>query len=182
MALYALGERRPELHGNAWVAETAAVIGSVVLEDGASVWFGAVARGDSDLITIGKGSNVQDGAVLHADPGFPLVLASEVLVGHQAMLHGCRIGEGSLIGIQAVVLNGAVIGRECLIGAGALVPEGKVIPDRSLVLGSPGKVVRQLSDEEAAAIRLGCAQYAERAQRYRAELRRLPDPPAANQS
>ena len=175
MAIYALGTIKPELRGAAWVAETAAVIGNALLEDGASVWFGAVLRGDNELITIGRGSNVQDGAVLHTDPGFPLTLAAEVLVGHQAMLHGCSVGEGSLIGIQAVVMNGAVIGRECLIGAGALVPEGKVIPDRSLVLGSPGKVVRQLSDQEAAAIRLGCAKYAERAQRYRQELQRLPD-------
>ncbi len=173
MALYALGTLRPELRGSAWVAETAAVIGNVLLEDGASVWFNAVLRGDNELITLGRASNVQDGAVLHTDPGFPLTLAAEVLVGHQAMLHGCRIGEGSLIGIQAVVMNGAVIGRECLIGAGALIPEGKVIPDRSLVLGAPGKVVRQLNDQEAAFIRLGCAQYAERARRYREELRRL---------
>lgn len=174
MALYALGTIKPELRGAAWVAETAAVIGNVLLEDGASVWFNAVIRGDNELITLGRGSNVQDGAVLHTDPGFPLTLAAEVLVGHQAMLHGCTIGEGSLVGIQAVVMNGAVIGRECLIGAGALIPEGKVIPDRSLVLGSPGKVVRPLSDQEAAMIRLGCAQYAERARRYRETLRRLP--------
>ena len=175
MAIYALGPVKPELRGESWVAETASVIGNVLIEDGASVWFGAVLRGDNELITLGRGSNVQDGAVLHTDPGFPLTLAAAVLVGHQAMLHGCTVGEGSLIGIQAVVMNGAVIGRECLIGAGALVPEGKVIPDRSLVLGSPGKVVRQLSDQEAAAIRLGCANYAERAQRYRQELQRLPD-------
>lgn len=175
MALYALGERRPELRGTAWVAETAAVIGNVLIEDGASVWFNAVLRGDNERITLGRASNVQDGAVLHTDPGFPLTLAAEVLVGHQAMLHGCSIGEGSLVGIQAIVLNGAVIGRECLIGAGALIPEGKRIPDRSLVLGSPGKVVRQLTDREAAMIRFGCAQYAERARRYERELRRLPE-------
>ncbi|MEZ5614445.1 MAG: gamma carbonic anhydrase family protein [Rhodocyclaceae bacterium] len=175
MALYALGERRPELRGTAWVAETAAVIGAVLIEDGASVWFNAVIRGDNELITLGRASNVQDGAVLHTDPGYPITLAAEVLVGHQAMLHGCTVGEGSLIGIQAVVMNGAVIGKECLIGAGALIPEGKAIPDRSLVLGSPGKVVRQLSDAEAAAIRLGCAQYAERARRYRRELQRIPE-------
>ena len=142
MALYALGERRPELRGDCWVAENATVIGSVLIEDGASVWFNTVIRGDNDLITIGVGSNVQDGAVLH---------------------------------IQAVILNNAVIGKECLIGAGALVPEGKVIPDRSLVMGSPGKVVRLLSDQEAAMIRLGCVQYAERARRYRRELQRLPE-------
>ena len=175
MALYALEGKRPELRGSAWVADSAAVIGKVLIEDGASVWFNAVLRGDNEPITLGRMSNVQDGAVLHTDPGFPLTLAAEVLVGHQAMLHGCTIGEGSLIGIQAVVMNGAVLGRECLIGAGALIPEGKVIADRSLVLGAPGKVVRQLSDEEAAMIRLGCANYAERARRYRGQLRRLPE-------
>lgn len=175
MALYALGERRPELRGTAWVAGTAAVIGNVLIEDGASVWFNTVIRGDNDLITIGAGSNVQDGAVLHTDAGIKLTLGPSVLVGHQAMLHGCTIGEGSLVGIQAIVLNGAIIGRECLIGAGALIPEGKVIPDRSLVMGAPGKVVRQLSDQEAAAIRRGCAQYAERARRYERELQRLPE-------
>lgn len=173
MALYALGTTRPELRGTAWVAETASVIGNVLIEDGASVWFNAVIRGDNELIALGRASNVQDGAVLHTDPGFPLTLAAEVLVGHQSMLHGCTIGEGTLVGIQAVVMNGAIIGRECLIGAGALIPEGKVIPDRSLVLGSPGKIIRQLSDEEAAAIRRGCAQYARRARRYREELQRI---------
>lgn len=175
MAIYALGATRPVLRGETWVAETASVIGNVLIEDGASVWFNAVIRGDNELITLGRGSNVQDGAVLHTDPGFPLTLATQVLVGHQAMLHGCTIGEGSLVGIQAVVMNGAVIGKECLIGAGALIPEGKVIPDRSLVLGSPGKVVRQLSDQETAMIRLGCLQYAERARRYKRELQRLPE-------
>ncbi len=173
MTLYALGARRPELRNDGWVADSASVIGNVLIEDGASVWFNAVIRGDNELITLGRGSNVQDGAVLHTDPGFPLTLAAEVLVGHQAMLHGCTIGEGSLVGIQAIVMNGAVIGRECLIGAGALIPEGRVIPDRSLVLGAPGKVVRQLSDEEAAAIRRGCAQYTLRARHYKQELRRL---------
>ncbi len=173
MAVYALDTLAPELHDSAWVADSATVIGKVRMEERSSVWFGAVLRGDSELILIGRGSNVQDGAVLHTDPGFPLTLAEEVLVGHQAMLHGCTIGAGSLVGIQAVILNGAVIGRECLIGAGALIPEGKVIPDRSLVMGSPGKVVRSLSDEEAAAIRLGCQQYAERAERYRRGLRRI---------
>jgi len=175
MALYTLGERRPELRGDCWVAENATVIGSVLIEDGASVWFNVVIRGDNDLITIGAGSNVQDGAVLHTDAGIKLTLGQNVLVGHQAMLHGCTIGEGSLVGIQAVILNNAVIGRECLIGAGALIPEGKVIPDRSLVMGSPGKVVRQLTDQEAAFIRLGCVQYTERARRYQRELRRLPE-------
>lgn len=173
MPTYRLGDRAPQIAPTAWVAPGAQVIGSVLLEDGASVWFGAILRGDNELITLGRGTNVQDGAVLHTDPGFPLTLSAQVLVGHQAMLHGCTVGEGSLVGIQAVVMNGAVIGRECLIGAGALIPEGRVIPDRSLVLGSPGKVVRQLTDAEAAAIREGCVKYAERALRYRDDLRRL---------
>ncbi len=175
MPLYRLGDRAPQIAPTAWIAPNAEIIGSVLVEDGASVWFNAVIRGDNDLITLGQGCNVQDGAVLHTDAGIRLTLGPSVLVGHQAMLHGCTVGEGSLIGIQAVILNNAVIGRECLIGAGALIPEGKVIPDRSLVMGSPGKVVRQLSDQEAAMIRLGCGQYTERAERERRELQRLPD-------
>ncbi len=173
MPLYALADRTPELRGSAWVAENATVIGSVIIEDGASVWFNTVVRGDNDLITIGRYSNVQDSAVLHTDAGIRLNIGEYVVVGHQAMLHGCSIGEGSLIGIQAIILNNALIGRECLIGAGALIPEGKVIPDRSLVVGSPGKVVRQITDEEVARIRLSCEQYAERARRYRESLRRV---------
>ena len=175
MAIYRLGEHQPRLESGAWVAHSASVVGQVALGADSSVWYGATVRGDNDLITLGARSNVQDGAVLHTDPGFPLTLTQDVLVGHQVMLHGCTIGEGSLIGIQAIVLNGALIGKECLVGAGALIPEGRVIPDRSLVLGSPGKVVRQLSDQEAAMIRTGCAQYAERAQRYQRELQRLPE-------
>lgn len=175
MPIYQLGERAPQIAPSAWIAPDAHVIGAVIVEDGASVWFNTVIRGDNDIITIGQGSNVQDGAVLHTDAGIKLTLGPSVLVGHQAMLHGCSIGEGSLIGIQAVILNNAVIGKECLIGAGALIPEGKVIPDRSLVMGSPGKVVRQLSDQEAAFIRLGCVQYTERAHRYRGELQRIPE-------
>ncbi len=177
MPLYAFDTFTPQLpaSGRYYVAPGAHVMGNVRLDDDANVWFNAVIRGDNDLITIGAGSNVQDGAVLHTDAGIKLTLGPSVLVGHQAMLHGCSIGEGSLIGIQAVILNNAVIGKECLIGAGALIPEGKVIPDRSLVMGSPGKVVRQLSDQEAAFIRLGCAQYTERARRYRRELQRLPE-------
>lgn len=173
MALYALGERRPELRGDCWVAENAAVIGSVVIEDGASVWFNTVIRGDNDLITIGAGSNVQDGAVLHTDAGIKLTLGPSVLVGHQAMLHGCTIGEGSLIGIQAIILNHAVIGKECLIGAGALIPEGKVIPDRSLVMGSPGRVVRELGDEEVARLLHSARHYVDNANRYRTQLEEI---------
>src|SRR5437764_1144208 len=139
--LYTLASREVQLRGgHHFVAANATVIGSVVLEDESSIWFNTVIRGDNDLITIGARSNVQDAAVLHTDEGIRLTLGSEVSVGHQAMLHGCTIGDGSLVGIKALVLNHAVIGRECLIGANALVTEGKVIPDRSLVLGSPGKV------------------------------------------
>jgi len=165
--LFTLEGRRVELRGaNHYIAPTAVLIGSVILEDSSSVWFGVVARGDNEPITIGPRSNVQDGTVLHTDVGIPLTLGADVTVGHQAMLHGCTVGDGSLIGIKAVVLNRAVIGRDCLIGANALVPEGKVIPDRSLVLGSPGKVVRTLSDEDVARLRAGARSYVENARRY----------------
>lgn len=171
--LFSLGERRPELRGDGhYIAPTACVVGSVVLEPESSVWFGAVVRGDNEPITIGPRSNVQDGAALHTDPGFPLVIGAGVTVGHQAMLHGCAIGDGSLIGIQAIVMNGAVIGRECIVGAGALVPEGKAIPDRSLVIGSPGKVVRSLTDEEAGRLRQAADVYVSKAHWYRNDLRR----------
>jgi len=175
MPIYQLGERTPRIAPSAWIAPSADLIGAILVEEDVSVWFNVVIRGDNELITLGRGGNIQDGAVLHTDVGIPLTLAPSVLVGHQAMLHGCTVGEGSLIGIQSVILNNAVIGRECLIGAGALIPEGKVIPDRSLVMGAPGKIIRQLSDQEAAAIRLGCVQYAERAQHYRQALRPLPE-------
>ena len=170
MAIYQLGDDAPRIAATAWVADSAAVIGRVDLAEGASVWYGAVLRGDNDRITVGARSNVQDGSVLHADAGFPLTLGADVTVGHQAMLHGCTVGDGSLIGIKAVVLNRAVIGRECLIGANALIPEGKVIPDRSLVLGSPGKVVRSLTDEEVARLREGARSYVDNARRYRASF------------
>ncbi len=170
--LYSLGERSVQLAaGGNFVAPGARVSGSVVLGKDASVWFNAVIRGEYEPIEIGARTNIQDAAVLHADPGRPLKLGAEVTVGHQAMLHGCTIGEGTLVGIQAVVLNGAVIGRECLIGACTLIPEGKVIPDRSLVVGTPGKVVRLLSDAEAADQRATAAHYVENARRYLAELR-----------
>ena len=141
MAIYRLGEWTPEIHPEAWVADSATVIGKVHLGPQASVWFNVSIRADNERIVIGARSNVQEGSVLHVDDGFPMEIAEDVTVGHMVMLHGCRIGAGSLIGIQSVVLNGAQIGRDCLIGAGALVTEGKIIPDRSLVLGSPGKVV-----------------------------------------
>lgn len=170
MTLYALGDRRPKLAPDAWVADNAAVIGSVVLEEAASVWFGAVIRGDNDLITVGRRCNIQDNAVLHTDAGIRLILGSDVTVGHKAMLHGCSVGDGSLIGIGAIILNTAVIGRNSLVAAGALVPEGRSYPDRSLIMGSPAKVVRQLSDEDVASL-LGFAEgYVERAKIFRAQL------------
>jgi carbonic anhydrase/acetyltransferase-like protein (isoleucine patch superfamily) len=177
MAVYRLAEHHPNIASSAWVAPGAHVLGRIELADGVSIWFGAVLRGDNEPIRIGPDSNVQESAVLHTDPGFPPVIGQGVTVGHQAMLHGCTIGDGSLIGIQAVVLNGARIGRECLIGAGALVTEGKEIPDRSLVMGSPGKVVRQLSDEDVARIRAGVANYRERAAMYRHQLHRIEEWP-----
>jgi carbonic anhydrase/acetyltransferase-like protein (isoleucine patch superfamily) len=180
MAVYRLGEHLPHIAPTAWVAPGAHVLGRVTLAEGSSVWFGAVIRGDNETITLGAGSNVQENAVLHTDPGHPLVIGSGVTVGHQAMLHGCTVGDGSLIGIQAVVLNGARIGRECLIGAGALVTEGKEIPERSLVMGTPAKVVRQLTEDEVARIRSGVATYRERATFYRQQLQRVEEwPPTA---
>lgn len=174
MTMYSLREREPACDGSCWIADSATVIGSVVLGPRASVWFHAVVRGDRDRITIGEDSNIQDGAVLHADPGFPLTIGRGVTVGHLAMLHGCTIGDGSLVGIQATVLNGVVIGDHCLIGAKTLIPEGKVIPARSLVVGIPGKVVRSLTDEEAAALEASARGYVDNVQRYARDLRRLP--------
>ncbi|MEQ9451908.1 MAG: gamma carbonic anhydrase family protein [Pseudomonadales bacterium] len=168
--IYQLDGEKVQAEGDFWVADSAAVIGKVLLKQDASVWFNAVLRGDNELITVGEGSNIQDGSVLHTDPGYPLTIGAHVTVGHKVMLHGCEIGEGSLIGINAVVLNGAKIGRNCLIGANALITEDKVIPDNSMVLGSPGKVVKTLSDEQAAGIRIGAAHYVENARRYRAGL------------
>jgi carbonic anhydrase/acetyltransferase-like protein (isoleucine patch superfamily) len=166
---YALGPERPDTaDGPSWIAPTAVVIGRVRLMRDASVWWNAVLRGDNEPITIGRASNVQDGCVLHTDPGLPLAVGDEVTLGHQAVLHGCTIGEGTLIGIGAVVLNGAVVGRGCLIAAKALIGEGKVIPDRSLVMGIPGKVVGQVTDEQAARIRAGTARYVQHWRRYAA--------------
>ena len=167
----ALADRRIVTKGDYWIAPTASVIGSVTFENNASVWFSAVVRGDNEQITLGENSQVQDGAVLHADPGFPCTLGRNVSVGHLAMVHGCTVGDGSLIGIKAVILNGAVIGRNCLIGANALVAEGKVIPEGSLVLGSPGKVVRKLTDEEIARINNTAANYVQRFKRYQAGMK-----------
>ena len=146
MPIYSLGDRRPNLGRDAWVAPNATLIGDVRLGDNASIWWNAVLRGDNDTITIGANTNIQDGSVLHADEGVPLTVGANVTVGHLVMLHGCTIGEQSLIGIKSVILNNAVIGHHCIIGANSLIPEGKVIPERSLVMGSPGKVVRQLNE------------------------------------
>ena len=146
--IYALGERRVVTRGDYFVAESASVIGSVVLDHNVSVWFGAVVRGDYDSVTIGANSNIQDCAVVHMDDTYPVTIGEGVTVGHHAVVHGCTVGDNSLIGIHAVVMNGARIGEDCLIGSNALVTEGKIIPDGSLVLGSPGRVVRSLTDEE----------------------------------
>jgi carbonic anhydrase/acetyltransferase-like protein (isoleucine patch superfamily) len=169
--IYQLDEWQVRTEGEHFVANSAVVIGNVLLRANASVWFNAVIRGDNELITIGENSNVQDGAVLHTDPGSPLVIGSHVTIGHKAMLHGCTIGDNSLVGINAVVLNGAKIGRNCLIGANALVTEGKEIPDNSMVLGSPGKVVRELTPEQIAGLRKSALHYVENARRFRTGLR-----------
>lgn len=162
MPLYRYGDRVPSVHESVFVAPGASVIGSVVLSENTSVWFGATIRGDNDTITVGKNSNVQEGAVLHTDPGLALNIGENVTIGHQAMLHGCTVGDGSLIGIQAVVLNGATIGKSCLVGAGAIVTEGKVFPDRSLILGAPARVARALTDEEVDKLLKSAASYVER--------------------
>jgi len=171
--IYQLDDRKPVLKGDNFVADNAAVIGSVVLEKGASVWWNVTIRGDNDVITLGENVNIQDNSVLHTDGGVPLVLERNVSVGHLVMLHGCTIRENSLIGIGAIILNKAVIGKNCLIGAGALVTEGKVIPDGSLVLGSPGKVVRSLTPEEIATNTWIAQHYVERSAIYRRGLKPL---------
>ena len=171
MTIYTLGDRRPVIGRDAWIAPNATVIGDVRLGDEASIWWNAVLRADNDSITIGAGSNIQDGSVLHVDDGVPLTLGANVTVGHMVMLHGCSVGEQSLIGIKSVILNRAVIGRHCIIGANSLIPEGKVIPERSLVMGSPGKVVRQLSDEEVARLQRSAQGYVANALRYRTGLK-----------
>jgi|SRR5687767_8045208 len=169
--IYALDDRKPTFKGDYYVAPNAAVIGSVVMEPNSSVWFNVTIRGDNDVITLGENVNVQDGSVIHTDGGVPVTLARDVSIGHLVMLHGCTIGENSLIGIGAIILNRAVIGRDCLIGAGSLIPEGKIIPDGSLVLGSPGKVVRTLTPEQIAMNTWIAQHYVERAAIYRKGLK-----------
>ncbi len=173
MAIYQLDEHVPRIAASAWVADSAQVMGNVELDDDVSIWFGAILRGDTEVLRIGRGTNVQDGSVLHADLGYPLTLGANVTVGHQVMLHGCSIGDGTLIGIQAVVLNGARIGRYCLVGAGALVTEGKEFPEGSLIVGSPARVVRQLTPEQMESLRRGAEHYVANARRFRTGLRKI---------
>lgn len=173
MAIYQLGEDVPRLAPTAWVAEGAQVIGRVEMGEGASVWYGCVLRGDNDWIRLGERSNVQDGSIMHTDIGFPLTVGSDVTIGHQVMLHGCTVGDGSLVGMQAVVLNGARIGRNCLVGAGSLVPAGKVFDDGWLIIGSPAKAVRPLDAAQLELLRTAAASYVEKAQRHRTRLRRI---------
>ena len=176
MAIYQLDEHLPRIAASAWLADSAQVMGNVELDEDASIWFGAILRGDTEVLRIGRATNVQDGSVIHADLGYPVTLGANVTVGHQVMLHGCTIGDGALIGIQAVVLNGAKIGRHCLVGAGALVTEGKEFPDGSLIVGSPAKVVRQLTPEQIAGLQGSAERYVRNAQRYRAGLKKLETP------
>jgi len=173
MAIYQLGEHAPEIDDTAFVADSCTLIGKVTLEAHASVWYGATLRGDNERITIGENSNVQEGTVMHTDMGFPLTLGKNVTVGHQAMLHGCTVGDGSLIGIQAVILNGARIGKGCLVGAGALVTEGKEFPDGSLILGSPAKVVRTLTQEDLQRLEASAASYVARGKMFKAQLKKI---------
>ncbi|MNM67649.1 2,3,4,5-tetrahydropyridine-2,6-dicarboxylate N-acetyltransferase [compost metagenome] len=167
---YRLGDDRVEAHPDSWVAPNAAVMGKVRLEAGSSVWFSAVLRGDTEWIHIGENSNVQDGTVMHADSGTPLIIGKNVTIGHNAMLHGCTVGDNSLIGINAVVLDGAKIGKHCLIGANTLIPPGKEIPDGSLVMGSPGKVVRELTEQQKKTLELSAAHYVHNAKRFARDL------------
>lgn len=171
--IYALDGIRPTIAPSAWVADSADLIGKVVVEADASIWFGAVIRGDNEVIRVGAGTNVQENSVLHTDMGFPLTIGTNCTIGHKAMLHGCTIGDGTLIGMGATVLNGAKIGKGCLIGACALITEGKEIPDGSLVMGAPGKVVRQLDETTRARLLASAAGYQKNARRFRAGLTRV---------
>jgi carbonic anhydrase/acetyltransferase-like protein (isoleucine patch superfamily) len=173
MAIYSLEDTLPSVAAGAWVADSAQVIGAVELGVNASIWFGAIIRGDTETIRIGEGSNIQDGSVLHADVGKPLTVGKHVTVGHQVMLHGCTIGDESLIGIGAVVLNGAKIGKNCLVGAGSLVTEGKEFPDGSMIMGSPAKVVRELSLEQIEGLRRSAMHYIENAHRFQSGLKKV---------
>jgi len=173
MAIYELDKIAPRIADSAWVADSAQVMGDVELADDVSIWFGTVVRGDTETIHIGRGSNIQDGSVLHADVGKPLHVGENVTVGHKVMLHGCTIGDGSLIGIGAIVLNGAKIGKGCLVGAGSLVTEGKEFPDGSMIMGSPAKVVRDLTPEQKQGLLNSAKHYIENAQRFKAGLHKV---------
>ena len=173
MAIYELDGIAPRIHGSAWVADSAQVMGNVELAEGASIWFGAIVRGDTEEIRVGRNSNIQDGSVLHTDHEKPLTIGDDVTVGHKVTLHGCTIGDGSLIGIGAVVLNGAKIGKGCLVGAGSLVTEGKEFPDGSMIVGSPARVVKQLTPEQLGKLRLSAQHYVENAQRFKAGLKKI---------
>jgi carbonic anhydrase/acetyltransferase-like protein (isoleucine patch superfamily) len=173
MAIYQLDDKVPEVHSSAYITETANIIGKVRVEANASIWFDVTIRGDNEVITIGENSNVQEGCIMHTDPGYPLTIGKNVTVGHQAMLHGCVIGDGALVGIQAVILNGAKIGKNCLVGAGALVTEGKEFPDNSLIIGSPAKAVRTLSEEDIQRMHSNTAKYVERGQFFKQHLKRI---------
>ncbi|MDE2430135.1 MAG: gamma carbonic anhydrase family protein [Burkholderiales bacterium] len=173
MPIYQLGDIAPDIDASAYITDSANIIGKVRIEAQASIWFDVTIRGDNELITVSENSNIQEGCILHTDPGYPLTVGKNVTVGHQAMLHGCTIGEGSLVGIQAVILNGAKIGKNCLVGAGALVTEGKEFPDNSLIIGSPAKVARQLTEQDMAGMRRNTETYAQRAQVYKTQLKRI---------
>jgi carbonic anhydrase/acetyltransferase-like protein (isoleucine patch superfamily) len=173
MAIYRIGDKAPQIAHSAYVAPGATVIGRVTLGERVSVWPGAVIRGDDDTITIGDNTNVQDGAVLHVDPGLPMAVGRDVTIGHQAMLHGCTIGDGALIGIQAIVYNRAHIGKESLVAAGAVVTEGKSFPDRSLIVGAPARALRQLTDADVATMRTNIDMYVKRGEFYRQALERI---------
>jgi len=173
MAIYQLDDHTPDIHESAWIADSAQVMGAVSLHANTSVWFNAVIRGDTETITIGEGSNIQDLAVIHADNGLPVVVGKHVTVGHQVMLHGCTIGDESLIGIAAVVLNGARIGRNCVVGAGSVVTEGKEFPDGSLIMGTPDKVVRELTPEQIEGLHMSAKHYMNNALRFKNGLKKI---------
>ncbi|MCH8621637.1 gamma carbonic anhydrase family protein [Undibacterium sp. TS12] len=173
MPIYQFGDLIPDIDASAYIADSANVIGKVRIEANASIWFDVTIRGDNELITVSEGSNIQESSILHTDPGYPLLVGKNVTVGHQAMLHGCTIGDGSLVGIQAVVLNGAKIGKNSLVGAGALVTEGKEFPDNSLIIGSPAKAVRTLTEDDIAGLRRNADTYVRRGQAFKTQLKRI---------
>ncbi len=174
MPLYELDGIRPQLaDGFNWIAPTAILIGQIIVGEGVGIWFGSALRGDNEPITVGDNTNIQENCVMHTDPGYPLTIGEGCTIGHKAMLHGCKIGNNSLIGMGATVLNGAIIGENCLIGAGALVPEGKNIPDNSLVVGVPGKVIRTLDDDAIQALKISAQHYVANAKRFAAGLKEI---------